>query len=202
MPNQSAEDWTTYADHVVVVTATSEQELPPTSKEVAAGEGLINRTVRLKVDKVLWSNPNAATPAPKTWDFNALGWEFTDGNQDNRRLMAMADRPRVEVGHTYIMAMEWEPAECRGEGAATGAWMGLGEGSELPYDNKVIGKGEEEGRLQDPPNAARAGVTETAPAGLEEELAGATETALVSQLNEAAASPASSSVLGAQAGCS
>jgi hypothetical protein len=73
LPNRTASDWVTYADHVVVATATGEQEVAPTQQEVERGEGTFGRTVALRVDKVLWSRSDVPRPAPDTWVYNAMG---------------------------------------------------------------------------------------------------------------------------------
>jgi hypothetical protein len=78
LPSQTATDWTSYADQVVVVTAAAQQSVPPTQQELARGEGVIGRTVTLKIDKVLWSRDDAPKPAPATWHYSAFGWQFKD----------------------------------------------------------------------------------------------------------------------------
>ncbi|MFJ4011090.1 hypothetical protein [Streptomyces sp. NPDC090026] len=192
LPNQTAEDWVTYADHVVIVSATSEQEVAPDQVEIDRGEGLIGRNVNLKVDKVLWSRDGALKAAPKTWEYPTLGWQFKDDDLDNRQKMAMADSPRLEKGHSYIMAIMWEAAQCpEGDEKEPAGWFGLGEGSEIPYDNGIIGNGENEGSTHKVSKAGRAplsvaAATEDDPnAGLEERLAGQSVTTLVAELEAA-----------------
>lgn len=146
LPNHTASDWVTYADHVVVVTAESERELPATEEERKAGEGYLPREVTLEVMDTVWSRDGAAKPAPDpdfTWP--ADGWAF-DG--DGKTRMAMEDQPRIELGHTYIMALVWEPEFTDGAETIPGQWRGLGENSVLPYDGGVIGNGESEGSEQ------------------------------------------------------
>ncbi|MFJ6988658.1 MULTISPECIES: hypothetical protein [unclassified Streptomyces] len=183
LPNTTASDWVTYADHVVVVSATAETEIAPTEEELARGEGVIGRTVDLKVEKVLWSRPDASRPAPAVWAYDAVGWQFSDGDTDNRLRMALAEQPRVEPGHWYVMALAWEDAVCSGEVAEPGQWRGLGEGSEVPFDGGVLGRGELEGRTVTP---APALVAEPGEDGsLEREVAGQGADALVRALREA-----------------
>ncbi|MEE1942428.1 hypothetical protein V1L54_24005 [Streptomyces sp. TRM 70361] len=189
LPNQTAEDWVTHADHVIVVSAVSERQIPPTQQELDRGEGVIGRNVTLRIDEVLWSRDGAPKPAPRTWDYSAVGWQFTDGDTGNRTELAMHDRPRVEVGHTYIMAVVWEQARCSpGDPEAPAQWRGLGEGSEIPYDTGVIGTGEQEGRTQRADEAATAvarGTEAGADDGLEERLAGREAAELVAELKAA-----------------
>lgn len=101
LPSITATDWVTYADHVVVVTAASERRLPISPTEAQRGEGLIGRTVTMKV---LWSRKDAANPAPTSWTYNAAGFAFAKGDPAAVP-MALHDRPRMEVGHQYILVI-------------------------------------------------------------------------------------------------
>ncbi|WP_433167089.1 hypothetical protein [Kribbella sp. CA-247076] len=182
LPSGSATDWVTYADHVVVVNATSETALPPTRTEIERGEGLIGRKVDLEVQKVLWSRKDAAQPAPRSWEYNATGWVFADGKPETRTALALHDRPRIETGHQYVLAIAWQAPQCAtGDTAVPGRWMGLGSGSELPFDGGVIGQGENEGQLQTVDQVR----SEAADNGLEDALAGQGATQLIAQLRAA-----------------
>lgn len=78
-----------------------------------------------------------------------MGWTFKNGSVSNRTKIALENRPRVEVGHRYIMALAWAPAKCAtGDKPESAHWVGLGEGSLLPFDHGIIGEGESEGRTQ------------------------------------------------------
>ncbi|MCG5435159.1 hypothetical protein [Micromonospora foliorum] len=187
LPSQTASDWVTYADHVVVVTATSETVTPPTPTEIARGEGLIGRQVSLRIDDVLWSRAGAPKPAPHVWEYSAFGWQFTEGDTSHRTRMALRDRPRVEVGHRYVMAMVWEEARCSaGDEPEPAQWRGLGEGSEIPYDNNTIGQGELEGRAQTAVEARQMAAEAGPNLGLKHELAGSGAALLASKLKAAA----------------
>src|SRR5699024_3067977 len=106
-------------------------------------------TVTLRIDQVLWSSESAAQPAPETWTYGAIGSQFTSGDVEDPTPIALADRPRVEVGHSYVMAMRWEEARCsEGDETTPAQWRGLGEGSEIPYDDGMLGQGESEGSVQ------------------------------------------------------
>jgi hypothetical protein len=60
----------------------------------------------------------------------------------------------VEVGHRYVMAMRWEEARCSADGEQTASqWRGLGEGSEIPYDDDTLGRGESERLFTPPPGS-------------------------------------------------
>lgn len=185
LPSTTASDWVTYADHVVVVTAGPEQAGRPTQTEVERGEGLIGRKIALQVKDVLWSRPGAAQPAPKAWDYNATGWVFADGDQQARKPVALHDRPRVETGHQYILAIAWEGAQCVEGEAQPGHWIGLGEGSELPYDGDRIGQGEYEGKVRTLAEAQAVAKTAAATGELEDALVGSSAKDLVAQLTSA-----------------
>ncbi|MGW5875728.1 hypothetical protein ACWFMI_04115 [Nocardiopsis terrae] len=147
-PSLTAQDWVTFADHVIQVRAVSEEEVPPEPIEIERGEGLIGRVVTLDVEQVLWSADDAPRPAPKTYDYPAWGYTFT-GGVENRRIMGVQDQPRVEVGHSYVIAIDWEEARCSpGDEPQPAMWMGLGDRSVVPVDNGVIGNGEKGGRVQ------------------------------------------------------
>ncbi|MER7048392.1 hypothetical protein ABT391_26465 [Streptomyces jumonjinensis] len=182
-PSQTAEDWVTYADHVVVVTAVSERETPPALIEIERGEGLTGREVTLRVDEVVWSRGGAPRAAPAEWKRASTGWRFTGGSTSNRTKMAMRDQPRVETGHRYILALDWEEAKCSpGDEPEPAQWHTLGEGAVVPYDNNTIGEGEMEGRhLQ-----ATQPRAETGPdMRLEDQLAGLSADDLAKALNAA-----------------
>jgi hypothetical protein len=183
LPSVTATDWVTYADHVVVVTAASERISEPAQTDLQRGEGLLGRTVRLQVEDVLWSRDGAPQPAPESWDYSAAGSVFTDGAVAEPVPMALHDRPRVEVGHRYIMAIVWERARCSpGDAPEPARWMGLGEGSELPFDGGVIGQGELEGTTRTATQARALAAEPAADRGLEEELAGGGARALAERL--------------------
>ncbi|PRY57842.1 hypothetical protein B0I28_106264 [Glycomyces artemisiae] len=185
LPSITADDWVTYADHVIVVEAVSEETIAPGAEELERGEGIIGRTVSLNVEDVLWSREGAPVAAPATWSFNALGWHFTDGDTEGAVEMALYGFPRVEVGHQYVMAIRWEAAVCDEDGEYTPAqWHGLGEGSEIPFDGGVLGNGESEGAVEDA--AAFAAAAEDLPdQGVEELLAGEGADAIVAALESA-----------------
>jgi hypothetical protein len=187
LPSITASDWVTYADHVIVVEAVSEEVIAPDAEEIERGEGVIGRTVTLTVEDVLWSREGATHAAPATWEYSALGWHFTDGDMADPVKLALSEFPRVEVGHQYVMAIRWQAALCDDDGEfAPAQWLGLGEGSEIPYDDGILGNGESEGTVQDA--AAFAAVAEGEPdQGVEELLVGQSADAIVSALAEATA---------------
>jgi hypothetical protein len=103
LPDETLVDWVSYADGVAVVTVASEKEIPLQIGDVnVAGEGLQGRTLTLKVDRLLWSRPEAR-PVPNEFPMRAPGWAlknfvkqpFTSGSV------------RLEVGSKYLMAIAW-----------------------------------------------------------------------------------------------
>lgn len=180
--SQTAADWVGNADHVAVLTVLSEREVPPTQEEKDAGEGMIGREVTVRVDKIVWSAPAPAHPAPDgTFTWGAGGWTF---HGEERTVFTVADAPRTEVGHTYIEALKWEPEEADGDEVIPAQWVGLGEGSSLPYDDGRIGNGEYQGAAV---TAARFKAAEDDPTEttLEEQMAGRTESDLAAALDAA-----------------
>ncbi|MGH3384356.1 MAG: hypothetical protein ACRDO1_07250 [Nocardioidaceae bacterium] len=185
LPNQTASDWVTYADHVVVVTPRSEKPMRPSKEEVDRGEGLILREVTFSVDDVLWSRPGADQAAPDTFAWTAYGWQFTDGDLSKKVKMAGEGEPRIEGGHQYVMAIEWQEARCSPGDVVPAQWRGLGADSTLPYDGNVIGQGEVEGKRQSVGQAREAANTAGADASLEDAMAGRDAAALDKALRSA-----------------
>jgi hypothetical protein len=186
LPSATAADWVTYADYVVVVSATSERALPPARTETERGEGVIGRKVGLEVKKVLWSRKGAAQPAPRSWEYNASGWVFSDGKPEDPAPFALEDRPRIESGHQYVLAITWEAPRCSpGDAPEPARWMGLGGGSELPFDGAVIGQGENEGQAQTVTEARTEAAAAGSVAELKDELAGQGASGLVARLTAA-----------------
>ena len=154
-PSATAADWVTYADHVVKVTVTSSTNISPPRSEIAAGEGVILRDLVLTVDRVVWSSPNPARPAPKSLHWTAFGWLFKGDPSDpaSRTEMSGEDAPRLELGESYLMAIEWEPARCSpGDDKVPAMWQGLGGDSTIPFSTDVLGTGELMGRQVDGPS--------------------------------------------------
>ncbi|NYH55361.1 hypothetical protein HNR06_004950 [Nocardiopsis arvandica] len=146
-PGQTAQDWVTYADHVILARAVDEEVHEPLPVEAERGEGMVGRTVTLEVERVLWSASDPAQPAPKTYEYPTWGFVFT-GGVDNMRPVGTQDEPRVEVGHDYVIAIDWEEARCsQGDEPQPAMWMGLDNSSVVPADDGVVGSGESGGRV-------------------------------------------------------
>ncbi|WP_434599172.1 hypothetical protein [Streptomyces sp. A5-4] len=124
---------------------------------------------------------DAPTPPPNSFDWIADGWTF---HGEKLSPMVMKDSPRLEIGHTYIMAVYWQPASSAEGDEMPAQWRGLGESSTLPYDDGVIGKGETEGRFK---VSAGKEESDTGPDGasLEQTLNGKSTEALIFALQNA-----------------
>lgn len=143
LPNNTASEVVSFADHVVVAEVTSEEALPVPQEDIDRGEGLIMRSVTFRVAETIWSAPEAP-PQPDSFDWTSLGWSFKK-SVDNRTLAGYENSPRFNVGHTYIVALDWAQQDC----ADTGEWAGLGGSFNMPYEQDIIGVGEFEGRIID-----------------------------------------------------
>lgn len=185
--SQTAADWVGHADHVAVLTVLSEREVPPTQEEKDAGEGMIGREVTVRVDRIVWSAGQPAHAAPEgTFTWGAGGWTF---HGEERTVFTVADAPRYEVGHTYIEALKWEPAETEEGDEAPAHWVGLGEGSSLPYDEGRIGNGEYQGEKVTTARFRAAEEEPAEPASLEELMAGKGAQDLAAALDAAEPAP-------------
>lgn len=145
-PSDYPEDWTSHAEHVVTVTAMREDKVEPLDEELERGEGIIGRVVNLRVEEVLWSQ-DGAPRVPETVQWDALGWSFSDGDLSDPVPMVASGTPRVEVGHKYVIALNFEDDRC--DDPEAGTWTGLGSGGVLPADEGVLGVGESEGVIRD-----------------------------------------------------
>src|SRR3712207_6727964 len=99
-PSDTVEDWVTYGDYLVELTAASERILPPDEDEVAAGEGLFRRQFTFTVDRVLWRRPGVKREPPTKHQAVSGGWQFKKGNLDSRK--RIKDPDQVEVGRRYV----------------------------------------------------------------------------------------------------
>ena len=105
------QDWTSYADHVVLYTVDSEEQLPVGAESAAVGEGLIGRRVSLRVDRVLWS-ASRAPELPSRLKMRTWGWVLKDGKRQGK---FMPGPERVEVGRRYLAPMVFYDRTAPGE---------------------------------------------------------------------------------------
>lgn len=185
---QTAGDWVTYADHVLVVTVVDEIRDGPSQEEIDRGEGLIGRVVQLRVDKALWSAPDVPQPAPTVLNLQAAGWAFNTNERRGTAKFALEESSRLELGHTYVKAIEWVDDPCYDD-PKRGSWEALGSGDTIPFDGGVLGAGEFEGRVQTLAEAKAKWPTNTAASGLRERMAGSTIENLTARLQAASPGP-------------
>ena len=168
--------------------ATEETELSPSPAEVRRGEGMTLRRVQLTVERVLWSRAGAA-PLPTSVRWTAFG-DYFHGGIDRRSRMGAYDSSRLEVGHSYLVAVH----DLGGADGGASRWVPLGGAAQLPFDQGVLGHGEFEGRLLGRPDPVlgREIVSSSVDDGVLETAAGARAPQVVSLLRAAARSEPSS----------
>lgn len=182
-PNTTAKDWVTYADHVVIASAVADEALPLDEDDAANGEGAVDRMVTMQVDDVVWTSAEPRHEAPATFEWSGWGWALQNGE---RIEMAGVDEPRVEVDHTYVMALVHEPEFTDGGTRYPAKWVGLGSDSIIPYDGTELGVGEVQGAVQSEPKAHDQDAVDFS---LEDEMAGKGVDELVAALNDATPGP-------------
>ncbi|CAL9599448.1 hypothetical protein SUDANB176_05402 [Streptomyces sp. enrichment culture] len=174
LPSRTAEDWVTHADHVVVATPTAEQD---TGRRDFAGGALrytTDRTVTFRTDDVLWSARSPRRSLGEDFDMVAAGWQVY--RSGNRVKATTAYAPRLETGHTYLLALRW----------ADGRWTVLGEGAAVPFDDRTVARGEWCGRVLSEEDVARGErFSRTDDRSLEKVLAGRDERAVRRALDSA-----------------
>ncbi|MBK8461421.1 MAG: hypothetical protein IPL43_15620 [Micropruina sp.] len=176
--SKSASDWATHAEYVVAFTVVGEVRGEMLEEERERQEGMISREVIVRVDRVLWESPDDKEIAPVEIRFQAVGWVFNNNNGVGERPFAMGNAPRLELGHSYVKALDWEDDPCSSD-PHDGDWHGLGAWGTIPFDNGILGVGEIEGRVQDLRNY------ETQEPSFREQMAGQSLDTLARALNEA-----------------
>ncbi|MFB7091029.1 hypothetical protein [Streptomyces sp. NPDC056296] len=143
-PSRTAADWITNADHVVVATPTAEQDTNRRNFAKGAIQYQTDRAVTFRTDKLLWSSPRPRQQIGKDFDMVSAGWNvYRDSGKRTKRTTAAA--PRLEPGHTYLLALRW----------TSGQWAVLGEGAAVPFDRHIAGQGEWCGRTLSKDDVAR-----------------------------------------------
>jgi hypothetical protein len=130
-PSSTPEDWVTYGDHLAVIRIASEQKLPASEEELAAGEGYYPRSLTAYVKKVIWSR-GGAPALPAEFSFVNGGWTF--GEHGEARLQSIG-APLVRVNGDYIVQLTHSDDAGR-------EWTPLGGAATLPFGNGVIGQGD------------------------------------------------------------
>ncbi|MGW1148112.1 hypothetical protein ACWD6I_24405 [Streptomyces sp. NPDC002454] len=135
-PSQTARDWVDHADHVVVATPVREREVnrkdfpPPNPVRYRT-----DRALTLRADEVLWSTRSPGRTMGEEFELTAPGWRVFRP-KDRRAKSKAGNAPRLEAGHTYLLALRW----------SGGRWTVLGEGAAVPFDEGTAGRGEWCGR--------------------------------------------------------
>ncbi|MEU0674700.1 hypothetical protein ABZ330_17740 [Streptomyces sp. NPDC006172] len=144
VPSVTAKDWVSSAEHVVVATPVREQDVNRREFKKGPVRYATDRTVTFRTDRVLWSAPGRRHAVDKGFDMVAAGWDVY--RESGRRVKRTTpEAPRLEPGHTYLLAVRWEGGE--GPDAGAGRWTVLGEGAAVPFDDRTVGRGEWCGRV-------------------------------------------------------
>jgi hypothetical protein len=174
--SQSAKDWTGQADHVVVATPTAEQDTGRRDFAAGAIEYRTDRKVTFRADDVLWSAKTPQRPLGKDFTLVAAGWQvYRESGTRVKRTTPAA--PRLETGHTYLLALRWTDDQ----------WTVLGEGAAVPFDDRTVAQGEWCGRVLSKEEIAQAErFSRSGDTSLEKVLAGQDEQAVKRELRAAA----------------
>jgi hypothetical protein len=132
--SQTAADWVANADHVVVATPTGEKETNREDYTEGSVKYVADRDVTFRTDDVVWSAGSPRQEMGDGFDLVASGWRVYASGTRVKRTAAAA--PRLETGHTYLLAVRWVDK----------GWVVLGEGAAVPFDDHVAGQGEWCGR--------------------------------------------------------
>lgn len=146
--SRSASDWVSNAEFVIALTVVGEVRGKVAQEDMDRQEGMISREVVLRVDRNIWSAPDVKVVAPQEVSQQAVGWVFNTNNGSGERRLAIAHASRLEVGHSYVMAIDWVDDPCSND-PLKGQWSGLGAFGTIPFDNGILGYGEIEGQVQD-----------------------------------------------------
>lgn len=141
LPSASLEDWVSYADGVVVFEVTEEAEVPATSDEIEAGEGVIGRVVTVEVRDELWQR-DGAPAVPSSFTLATWGWGFRG---EQKTPMGRSSSTRLEVGQRYLAPV----ADLEGDG-----WAPIGADLTLPWSG---GEVDMEGRAAELPSGQALG---------------------------------------------
>lgn len=143
-PSKTAKDWVTYADHVVVATPIREQDTSRRDFPKGPIQYETDRKVTFRTDNLLWSTQSPARTMGKGFDMTAPGWRAYRATGDRVKKTA-TDAPRLEIGHTYLLALHWD----------ADGWIVLGEGAAVPFDDHTGDQGEWCGRVLSKEDVAR-----------------------------------------------
>lgn len=174
--SSTARDWVSTADFAVVAKVTSERRGSSSSTGDGTGDQFVERFVTLTVARKLWERRGAPNLTQgQIIEVTAAGWvAHSDGSMSR---LASSGRPRLEVGHTYVVALL--AGQCDSREAEPTAWSMLGSDGVIPADDDELGFGESEGRL------VAGDIDQTTPDSLERQLLGAAPETLADRLTQA-----------------
>jgi hypothetical protein len=129
-PNESLQDWVTYADHVAVYTVVAEREMPLDAEEKESGEGYAGKLVTLRIDRTLWS-AEAAPALPERIEMQAVGWLYRNGQ---REPTTARDSPSVSVGNRCLAPLAQVEFDVGPE------WWPLTPAAQLPLEGSHVGR--------------------------------------------------------------
>lgn len=129
-PHETLVDWVTYGDAAVVARVVREDPIPPSSDEIAAGEGLVMRQITVVVEETIWARSGAPT-VPERFDFVAMGWGFRG---DWRRSEPKVRDHSFATGDRLVFPAAWQG------GGAEGGWSPLHHEEILSVDGGVVGE--------------------------------------------------------------
>ncbi len=135
LPAESAQDWVTYGDHLVVFTVEAESRGPFVPDEEGSRKGTVERLLDTKTLDIAWSRPGA-----REFDSNLeLSWGgwFIDGNDEREFLYDPA--VRLLVGGTYVGMMTY--IEIPDEKPF---WAFLSTSALVPAEGGQVGNGNDE----------------------------------------------------------
>lgn len=140
----TARDWVERAEVVAVVNVTGERRGTSTGAGDGTGDQFVERWVTLGVERQLWKRAGGpALTSGSTLEVSASGWVArADGSTAP---LAYGGMPRLEVGHTYVVALL--ARVCETDATEAASWSALGSGAVIPADDGVLGFGESEGRI-------------------------------------------------------
>lgn len=130
-PHETLEDWASYGDAVVIAHVVGVEPIPPSSAEIAAGEGLVMRRVAMGVDRAVWTRPGARA-VPEQVDLVVMGWKFKD---DWRASEPSALNPAFSVGDRFLLPVAWQG------GGVDGGWSALNSEEVLAMEGARVGDG-------------------------------------------------------------
>ncbi len=106
-PSTTLTDWVSWSLQLSQVLVLEESEIPPPQTVADRQEGYLGRKVRVRVERTIWTSPQATETAPAEFEFAVSGWVLRRGGKKIR--FALLDCPRIEVGGRYLLPITTAP---------------------------------------------------------------------------------------------